>query len=121
MTPLQIAILVLVIAAAAGILFLLRGRTKTQSAPAGASPLSSGDFAAAARAILDGVGGPGNIVSHSHCVSRLRIKLKDGTLVNEKKLYAVGAAGIMRPDRETVQVVIGAKTADVAAAFAQLL
>ena len=80
-----------------------------------------GDYAAAAKAILEGVGGASNVAAQSHCVSRLRIELKDGSLANEKKLRASGAAGIMRPNKNTVQIVIGAKTAEVAAAFEQLL
>lgn len=116
-------ILILVIAALAviGVLVFLKSRAKPHPAPTGATPLSTGDYAAAAKAILEGVGGASNVAAQSHCVSRLRIELKDGSLANEKKLRASGAAGIMRPNKNTVQIVIGAKTAEVAAAFEQLL
>ena len=42
-------------------------------------------------------------------VTRLRIEIKDYTAVNEKKIKSAGVAGVIRPGKTSVQVVIGTK------------
>ena len=54
------------------------------------------------------------MVSVDNCVTRLRLEVKDHTLVNEKKIKAAGAAGVIRPGKTSVQVVIGTKVQFVA-------
>ncbi|MCI8549948.1 MAG: PTS transporter subunit EIIC [Lachnospiraceae bacterium] len=76
--------------------------------------LKNNDFAAAARTILDGVGGKGNVKQLDYCVTRLRLELKDYTLINEKKIRLAGVAGIIRPKKYSVQVVVGMKVPFVA-------
>jgi beta-glucoside PTS system EIICBA component len=43
----------------------------------------------AAEAIVAELGGPDNILSLTHCATRLRFVLKDGTRVNDKALDKV--------------------------------
>ena len=50
-----------------------------------------------------------NITSIDHCITRLRLEVKDNTLVDEKKIKSSGASGVIRPSKTTVQVVIGPK------------
>jgi phosphotransferase system IIB component len=50
-----------------------------------------------------------DIVSASYCTTRLRFEVKDSTAVNEKAVKAAGAAGVIRPDKTTCQVIIGTK------------
>lgn len=76
--------------------------------------LSNDSFYAAAVTILEGLGGKENVVSVDNCVTRLRLEIKDHTLVNEKKIKAAGAAGVIRPGKNSVQVVIGTKVQFVA-------
>ena len=76
--------------------------------------LSNDSFYAAAVTILEGLGGKENVVSVDNCVTRLRLEIKDHTLVNEKKIKAAGAAGVIRPGKTSVQVVIGTKVQFVA-------
>ncbi len=40
---------------------------------------------------------------------RLRFTIKDYTAVDEKAVKAAGAAGVIRPDKNTCQVIIGTK------------
>ena len=83
--------------------------------------LSSGDYAAMAKAILEGVGGAANVTSVDNCITRLRLEVKDRLLVDEKKLKASGAAGVIRPGKTSVQVIIGPKVQFVADEFKKLV
>lgn len=83
--------------------------------------LGSGDYAAMARAILEGVGGAENVTSVDNCITRLRLEVKDRLLVDEKKLKASGAAGVIRPGKTSVQVIIGPKVQFVADEFKKLV
>ena len=51
----------------------------------------------------------GNIVSLDNCITRLRLAIKDYTLVDEKKIKSAGVAGVMRPSKTSVQVIVGTK------------
>jgi PTS system beta-glucosides-specific IIC component len=62
----------------------------------------------AAEAIVAEVGGPENIISVSHCATRLRFDLKDATKVNEKALDKVPEVlGVVPQSGDRYQVVIG--------------
>ena len=50
-----------------------------------------------------------------------RMEVKDGTLVDEKKIKAAGVAGVMRPSQTAVQVIIGTKVQFVADEMAKML
>ena len=71
--------------------------------------LGDADYAAMAAAILEGLGGKENVTSADNCITRLRLEVKDRLLVDEKKLKASGAAGVIRPGKTSVQVIIGPK------------
>lgn len=52
------------------------------------------DPASTAQAILDAFGGKDNVVSATHCATRLRVGLKDASLVDEKAMQEIpGVAG----------------------------
>ncbi|CAM5488509.1 PTS beta-glucoside transporter subunit EIIBCA [Streptomyces avidinii] len=64
---------------------------------------------ATAAAILPLVGGPDNILSVAHCMTRLRITLRDRSLVQDEALKAVPAVmGVVEDD--TYQIVLGPGT-----------
>ena len=71
--------------------------------------LANDDYTAMAEVILEGLGGKENIVSIDHCITRLRLEVKDRLLVDEKKIKSSGASGVIRPGKTAVQVVIGPK------------
>ncbi|MFE1829298.1 PTS transporter subunit EIIC [Streptomyces yangpuensis] len=61
---------------------------------------------AAAAAILPLVGGPDNITAVAHCMTRLRISLRDRALVQDEALRALPAVlGVV--EDETYQIVLG--------------
>lgn len=83
--------------------------------------LASNDYDGVAATILDGLGGKDNIASLDNCITRLRVEIKDYTAVNEKKIKAAGVAGVVRPSKTSVQVVIGTKVQFVADAIKRLI
>ncbi|MFF4019466.1 PTS transporter subunit EIIC [Streptomyces sp. NPDC001843] len=59
-----------------------------------------------AAALLPLVGGPANVTSVAHCVTRLRLGLADRSLVDEEALRALpGVLGVV--DDDTYQIVLG--------------
>ncbi|RWU64255.1 PTS glucose transporter subunit IIBC, partial [Salmonella enterica subsp. enterica serovar Typhimurium] len=79
--------------------------------------LSNNDFTQVAKIVLEGLGGKDNITSIDNCITRLRLEIKDYTLVNEKKIKSAGVAGVIRPGKTSVQVIIGPKVQFVADEF----
>jgi PTS system N-acetylglucosamine-specific IIB component len=59
-----------------------------------------------AREILAGLGGEDNIVSLEPCITRLRCELRDAARVDERRLRAAGAYGVLKVGT-VVQVVMG--------------
>ncbi|MBQ9928549.1 MAG: PTS transporter subunit EIIC [Lachnospiraceae bacterium] len=82
--------------------------------------LSNDNFTEVASIILEGVGGKGNVASVDNCITRLRLEIKDYTLVDEKKIKSAGVAGVIRPGKNAVQVVVGTKVQFVADEFKKL-
>ena len=83
--------------------------------------LANNDYTAIAATVLEGLGGKDNIASLDNCITRLRMEVKDGTLVNEKKIKSAGVAGVMRPSQTAVQVIIGTKVQFVADEMEKML
>ena len=71
--------------------------------------------------ILEGLGGKGNVTSLDNCITRLRMEIKDYTLVDEKKIKSAGVAGVMRPGKTSVQVIVGTKVQFVADEMKKML
>ncbi len=82
--------------------------------------LANDDFTAVAKIVLEGVGGKENVQSIDNCITRLRLEIKDYTAVDEKKIKSAGVAGIIRPSKTAVQVIIGTKVQFVADEFKKL-
>ena len=64
--------------------------------------------------IIEGLGGHGNIVAVNNCISRLRVDVKDMSLVNESILKSTGSMGIVKPSDTHIHVVYGPKIEKVA-------
>ena len=82
--------------------------------------LESNDYTAIAAKILEGCGGKENITSIDNCVTRLRLEVKDITAVNDKVIKSAGVAGVIKPGKTSVQVIIGTKVQFVADEFTKL-
>lgn len=82
--------------------------------------LANDDFTSMAAIILEGVGGKDNVTSIDHCITRLRLEVKDRYAIDEKKIKSSGAAGVIRPGKTSVQVIIGPKVQFVHDEFKKL-
>ena len=67
-----------------------------------------------------GLGGAGNIVSVDACITRLRVNVKDGSLVNKDILKSTGAVGVMQ-NGDAVQVIYGPKVSVIKSRFDEYL
>lgn len=92
-----------------------------QNAGKDAAPAASDAKTALAEAILEGLGGKDNIVDLTNCATRLRVNVKDITLVKPDTYFkAVGAHGAMVKG-QSVQVIVGLSVAKVRAQVEDLM
>lgn len=82
--------------------------------------LANDNFTEVARIVLEGIGGKENVTSIENCITRLRLEIKDYTKVDEKKIKSAGVAGVIRPGKTSVQVIIGTQVQHVADEFKKL-
>lgn len=82
--------------------------------------LANNDFTQIASIILEGLGGKENIVSIDNCITRLRLEVKDSSIVNDKIIKSAGVSGVIRPSKTSVQVVVGVQVQFVADEFKKL-
>ena len=83
--------------------------------------ISNSNYAEVAATILEGLGGKENISEVDNCITRLRLEVKDYTAVDEKKIKSAGVAGVIRPSKTSVQVIVGTQVQHVADEFNKLL
>jgi N-acetylglucosamine PTS system EIICBA or EIICB component len=81
--------------------------TKTEAANKNAS------HAETAAAVLALIGGKDNVTVVDNCITRLRLNVKDSSLVQKEELKKV-AAGVIVPNKTSVQVIIGPEVEFVA-------
>lgn len=78
------------------------------------------NYATTAKEILAKVGGEANIVSVNHCMTRLRLTLKDESIVNDDEIKAIkGVVGLMKKAGQ-YQIVIGNEVAKCYKEFCKL-
>ena len=82
---------------------------------------TNGSYAEQAAGYLEGLGGAENIESVTNCMTRLRVKVKDETKVeNDAAFMAFKARGVVRND-QAIQVIIGFDVENVKQEFEKLL
>ena len=74
----------------------------------------SGDMNELAKAYIEALGGKANIITVDNCITRLRLNVKDNSIITDKKLTALGARGVIRPGKGSVQVIVGTNVQFVA-------
>ncbi len=60
------------------------------------------------------IGGRDNIVDVDACITRLRLTLKDNSIVTDEAVKKLGASGLIKPNKTNVQIVIGTKAEIIA-------
>ena len=100
------------------------GRENEDTVPAeeGAAPAggTGGKYADMARTILRGLGGAENLLSIDNCITRLRLEIRDMGKVNESVIRSSGAAGVIRPGKNALQIVVGTTVQFVADELKQM-
>jgi N-acetylglucosamine PTS system EIICBA or EIICB component len=68
---------------------------------------SGAKYEALATQYIDALGGKDNLTQIDNCVTRLRLKVKDMSKINENELKRLGAKGVIRLNETDLQVVVG--------------
>jgi PTS system N-acetylglucosamine-specific IIC component len=89
------------------------GRGAEDAAPARGQ--DQGDQTPRGALFVAALGGPGNLASVAACTTRLRLTVNDQAVVDEARLKALGARGLIRPSANGLQVVLGPIADSVAA------
>jgi len=67
-----------------------------------------------ALAFIEALGGEENIIETDACITRLRMQVKDSSTLEDSAFTALGAKGVIRPDKRSIQVILGTKAESVA-------
>lgn len=65
------------------------------------------DVSGLARQYIVAVGGSDNLTGIDACITRLRLNVKDSSLVNEALAKRLGASGVIRLNKTSVQIIVG--------------
>lgn len=80
------------------------------------------DKAEVAAYILENLGGKENIVDFSNCISRLRIEVKDGSLINMEKIDKTpDSLGCVKASDNQVQIIFGMKVGEYTNKFGEVM
>jgi PTS system N-acetylglucosamine-specific IIC component len=74
-----------------------------------------------ALAFIEALGGKENIVNTDACITRLRMSVKDSSLLLDESFTTLGAKGVIRPDKQSIQIILGTKAESVAEAIKEVL
>lgn len=74
-----------------------------------------------AEAFIEALGGAENILHTDACITRLRMSVNDSTALLEEHFLALGAKGVIRPDNQSIQIILGTKAEGVAEEMKVLL
>ena len=62
-----------------------------------------------ASAFIKALGGKENIINTDACITRLRMSVKDSSLLKDADFINLGAKGVIRPDKKSIQIILGTK------------
>ncbi|VDY65277.1 EIICBA-Glc 1 [Shimwellia blattae] len=65
------------------------------------------DMAALAKQYIAAVGGSDNLTGIDACITRLRLNVKDSAIVNDALAKRLGASGVIRLNKTSVQIIVG--------------
>lgn len=71
-------------------------------------------FSGMGKLYIKALGGEDNILAVDPCMTRIRVVVKDGTLIDEKRIVVLGAHKVIRLTNEKVHIVIGLKAEKLA-------
>jgi len=74
-----------------------------------------------ALAFIEALGGKENITNTDACITRLRMTVEDSRELSDESFISLGAKGVIRPDKKSIQVILGTKAESVAEAIKEAL
>ena len=115
-------LIILAAVAVCVVALVIFSRSKKNSADAKKEDAAeAGTYAPLAQGILNAIGGKDNVKSASYCTTRLSFEVKNYNRVDEKAVKAAGAAGVIRPGKNSCQVIIGKSAKSVYGELNKLL
>ncbi|KPD02147.1 N-acetylglucosamine-specific PTS transporter subunit IIBC [Moellerella wisconsensis] len=79
------------------------------------------DIQKEARQYIAAVGGSENITNIDACITRLRLAVKDSERVNDAVAKRLGASGVIRLNKQSVQVIVGTRAELIASAMGEVI
>ena len=67
-----------------------------------------------ALSFIKALGGKENIIETDACITRLRMSVKDSTILTDEAFSALGAKGVIRPNKQSIQIILGTKAESIA-------
>ncbi|NLI90245.1 MAG: PTS transporter subunit EIIC [Epulopiscium sp.] len=83
------------------------GREDDEEATGVKEAIANQGVAEVAAAYLEKLGGIDNLKSIDSCITRLRLTVYDPEIIKDSDMKALGASGVIRPSKNTVQVIVG--------------
>ncbi|QZA79033.1 N-acetylglucosamine-specific PTS transporter subunit IIBC [Deefgea tanakiae] len=80
-----------------------------ESAETAIPAAASGSTAELALAYVTVVGGASNVTNVDACITRLRLSVNDADLVDEAAAKRLGASGVIKLNKQSVQIIVGPK------------
>ncbi|WP_158780563.1 N-acetylglucosamine-specific PTS transporter subunit IIBC [Pantoea sp. BAV 3049] len=74
-----------------------------------------------ARRYIGAVGGSDNLTGIDACITRLRLNVKDSAEINESLAKRLGASGVIRLNKQSVQIIVGTRAETIASAMKTVL
>ncbi|WP_288475797.1 N-acetylglucosamine-specific PTS transporter subunit IIBC [uncultured Pantoea sp.] len=74
-----------------------------------------------ARRYIGAVGGSTNLTGIDACITRLRLNVNDSAQVNESVAKRLGASGVIRLNKQSVQIIVGTQAESIASAMKKVL
>ncbi len=78
-------------------------------------------LAGLANAYIGAIGGTDNLTGIDACITRLRLTVKDSGLVDSAAAKHLGAAGVVKLNKQSIQIVVGAKAESIADSMRKLI
>ncbi|WP_203564254.1 glucose PTS transporter subunit EIIB [Deefgea sp. CFH1-16] len=89
----------------------------TPESAAASAAVASGSTGELAMAYVTVVGGASNVTNVDACITRLRLSVVDADLVNEAAAKSLGASGVIKLNKQSVQIIVGPKAELIADAL----
>ena len=74
-----------------------------------------------AMAFIEALGGAENILHTDACITRLRMSVKDSSNLSDETFISLGAKGVIRPDKKSIQIVLGTRAEGIAESIKEAL